>query len=91
MGAQLEGTQIDERTYAVTARPEHGAPVTLYVGVNYTTRAAFAVKRGLDRSSYITTHRTFEDAVRSANLRAKRYLAAYSKPHGLAAARTAAS
>lgn len=83
---QIEGVQIDARTYAVTARPEHGAEVTLYVQVNHATRSPFAVKRGLNRSSYITTHRTFEEAVRSANLRAKRYLAAYSKPRGLAVA-----
>lgn len=82
---QLEGVQIDARTYSVTARPEHGKPVTLYVAVNYTSKLAYAVKLGLDRAGYITAHRTFEAAVKSANYRARRYVTAYSRPRGLKA------
>jgi hypothetical protein len=45
----------------------------------------FVVSRDPDRLGFISKHPTFEAAVKSSTFRAKRYLRAYSKPHGLAA------
>ena len=80
---ELEGTQTGAFLFEVTARPEHGPTVTLYVG---RADRGFAVKNRPDAVGFISQHRTFEAAVKSSTFRAKRYLKAYSKPRVVAAA-----
>lgn len=81
MNLQIEGTQTGEKTYEVTARPDHGKEVTFYV---VGTGKAY-VKTAPTSTGYISAHRNFETAVRSANFRARRYVRAYSKPRGIQA------
>lgn len=91
----LEGIQTGDLTYEVTARPDHGIPVTLYVvPTNERDRykrdhygrlrlvkpePKFMVKRNPDSDGLISQHRTFETAAKSANARAKRYLSLCTK------------
>lgn len=88
----IEGTQTGDHTYEVTIRPPHGKELTLYVkgGTPWRTRSGYRqpkalVKTAPNSASYISEHRGFEAAVKSANVRAKKYLRAYSVPRGLAA------
>ena len=88
MNPQIEGTQTSEKTYEVTARPDHGKPVTLYVKSLKRPRCErfyVSTSPSADDYSFITQHPRFEAAVKSANLRAKRYVHAYSKPRGIQA------
>ena len=84
MTPQIEGTQTGDTSYQVTVRPEYGNTVTLYVTTGRGYRKAY-VQTTPDRLGFISQHRTFEAAVKSANYRAKRYLRAYSKPRGIRA------
>jgi hypothetical protein len=86
MITELEGTQTATDRYMVTARPAYGREVTLHVVPQPSPRGMkFVVSRDPDRLGFISKHPTFEAAVKSSTFRAKRYLRAYSKPHGLAA------
>jgi len=83
----IEGTQTGDHTYEVTIRPPHGRELTLHVvgGKPWRTRSGYrqpkaVVKANRNSASYITEHRGFEAAVKSANARAKKYLRAYSIP-----------
>ncbi|QGJ93492.1 hypothetical protein SEA_MUFASA8_43 [Arthrobacter phage Mufasa8] len=84
MSPELEGTQTAPDKYQVTARPAHGKQVTLYVQQDHFSERFF-VKSKPDSESYISRHNNFEVAAKSANYRARRYLRAYSKPHGIKA------
>lgn len=94
MNPVIEGTQTGEDTYQVTARPDNGKPVTLYIvpttpapklvrrysGRRYETPAPkYQVKRDPESLGLISEHRTFEAAAKSANARAKRYVQLYGK------------
>lgn len=81
MTPEIEGTQTGTLTYEVTARPQHGREVTFYV---VATGKAY-VKTAPTSTGYISAHRNFETAVKSANFRAKRYVRAYSKPRSIQA------
>jgi hypothetical protein len=85
----IEGIQTAVDRYEVTARPDGGIPVTLYVvptapapkhvyrrGYRHdrTPAPKFQVKRSPDSLGLISEHRTFEAAAKSANFRAKRYV-----------------
>jgi hypothetical protein len=87
MTPELEATQTAANEYEVTARPAYGKHVTLYVQPIYD---GYGVKIRPDSLGLISKHRTFEAAVKSSTYRARRYLRAYSKPHGLAAKAVAA-
>lgn len=86
----IEGTQTGDHTYEVTVRPPHGRHLTLHVvgGKPWRTRTGYRqpkalVKTSPTSASYITEHRGFEAAVKSANVRARKYLRAYSVPRTL--------
>jgi hypothetical protein len=86
----IEGIQTAEDRYEVTARPDRGVPVTLYVVPTCPDRKVvrglgghrryvdpapkYQVKRSPDSLGLVSEHRTFEAAAKSANARAKRYV-----------------
>jgi hypothetical protein len=92
MSAQIVGTQTGDATYEVRAVPDHGNPVTFRVERgNYAAgvktyrprlRYGWLVRTG---PGYITAHSSFNAAIVSANLRARRYVRAYSRPRTLQA------
>jgi hypothetical protein len=77
----IEGTQTGEDRYEVTARPDNGIAVTLYVvPVKMPGKGTrFHVKRNPDSLGLITSHTNFPAAAKSANARAKRYVSLYGK------------
>lgn len=79
----LVGKQTGDETYEVTATPDHGNRIKLRVAkgsysAGYSSRTGYLVQTAT--GGVITAHRSFETAVREANKRAKRYVAAYSTP-----------
>lgn len=72
----LEVTQLDTDRLEVVATPPHGRRIVW----NVDGRTVYA---GRNSDVLTSTHRNFGIASRSALHRAKRYVRAYSKPHGL--------
>lgn len=82
MSGALVGTQTSESTFEIAVTPDHGVPVVLYVVPHITPAGRrFAVKRdpAPHNTGYITRHTTFEQGVKAATGRAKRYLASYAR------------
>lgn len=94
MNPTLEATQTEADRYQITARPDNGPEVTLYVvpttpekriirtrsGRRYIAPPPkYQVKRDPDSLGLISEHRTFEAAAKSATHRAKRYVQLYGK------------
>lgn len=88
---------IDTHEATFATQPEHGRPVTFVVtsrtinvarysawGKRYETRYVVGLK-GSDGNGF-SHHTSFEVAVRNALSRAHRYVKAYSRPRGQAAA-----
>ena len=84
----LMGEHISDDVYEVTATPDFGNRIRLRVAkgaysAGYSNRTGYIVMTATGGT--ISAHRTFERAVSEAITRAKRYVAAYSKPRGRAA------
>ncbi|MBT2537242.1 hypothetical protein [Arthrobacter sp. ISL-69] len=84
----LMGEQTGVESYEVTATPDYGNRIRLKVAkgaysAGYSNRTGYIVMTA--NGGTISAHRTFERAVSEAITRAKRYVAAYSKPRGRAA------
>lgn len=76
MSPTLELTQTGDAAAEVALRPDAGNPVTLYV-VQWPGSNHYYVKRSPEPGSmgFISRHTAFENAVKSAIHRGKRYLA----------------
>jgi hypothetical protein len=83
----LEVTQDDTEALTIVAAPPYGNRIVLQVHPAFSTGGGCLVTLGREGDRVVSSHRNFGIASRSALHRAKRYVRAYSKPHGLQVAK----